>query len=189
VLNVMPLRNQELYDLLGRTCVAVVYDSDISMNFEPIFGNLQGGRLGLFTFKVEALELPGSLPESGSSTSLYDLWLRILPPETGGFPYEVEIHDHEPDAAELKQARYRNGILTVVGESDFDCSDTIMTVSVDGPDAGSDPLIDQFLLEEPMLACSNGRFTFSLNTGGVNVLGRRVSVQTNHGGVYNGTIR
>jgi len=48
VLNVMPLRNQDLADLLGRTCVAVVYDSDISIEF-PSPVNLTVRRLSIQT--------------------------------------------------------------------------------------------------------------------------------------------
>ena len=78
--DVMPLRNQELVQLVGRTCVGVVYDSDISMNYEPINANLQGARLGLFTFTVLAVEVPGYLPEATSSSSLYSLWVRVESP-------------------------------------------------------------------------------------------------------------
>ena len=79
ILNVTPLRNNELRDLVGLTCVAVVYDSDISMNVEPLNGNLQGGRCGLFAFTVLGVHLPGSLDESGSFTSLLDLHILVEP--------------------------------------------------------------------------------------------------------------
>ena len=44
--DVVPLRNQDLVELIGKTCVAVVYDNDISMNYgePPINANLQGAR-------------------------------------------------------------------------------------------------------------------------------------------------
>ena len=38
----IPLRNLDLFGLVGRSCVAVVYDSDISMNYMPVQANLQG---------------------------------------------------------------------------------------------------------------------------------------------------
>ncbi len=80
VRDVMPLRNPELLALVGRTCTAIVYDSDISINYDPLYANLQGARYGTFTFRVITVEAPGSIPESQSSTSLYDLWLEVLPP-------------------------------------------------------------------------------------------------------------
>ena len=75
---VMPLRNQELEQLVDRSCVAVVYDSDISINDGPV-ANLQGARYGLFFFTVLDVGPPGTLPESGSSTSLFELLIRVDP--------------------------------------------------------------------------------------------------------------
>jgi hypothetical protein len=162
VRDVMPLRNQELAKLVDRTCVAVVYDSDINMDYEPIYANLQGERYGLFSFYVEAVEVAGSIPESTSSTSLYDLWLRVLPPQVPGAPTEIVIHDHEPDACEAKArySSYNGGKLYVKAWSDFPGVDTdpgkddeddytsYMTLSVDGYDGGTDWNVDPFLLEE-----------------------------------------
>ena len=74
---IVPLRNDDLEELVGRTCVAVVYDSDISINYDPINGNLQGGRHGLFAFTVDSVNLPGTIPESTSDTSLLDLWIEV----------------------------------------------------------------------------------------------------------------
>ena len=74
---IVPLRNHDLEDLVGQTCVAVVYDSDISINYDPINGNLQGGRHGLFAFTVGEVKSPGSIPESTSDTSLLDLWIEV----------------------------------------------------------------------------------------------------------------
>jgi hypothetical protein len=189
VLDVMPLRNQDLAQLVGRECVAVVYDSDISINYEPLFGNLQGARYGTFHFFIEALEVPGSIPESKSDTSLYDLWLLIL----GVFEGDAEpldfvvIRDHEPDSIEVVSARYRNGTLTVIGESDF-APFAFMTLSVDGPDAGSDPLIDPFVVEAAMISISGSRYRIDIATP-VNLVGRRLSIQTDEGGAYNVRIR
>ncbi len=81
VRDVMPLRNPELLALVGRTCTAIVYDSDISINYGPLYANLQGGRYGSFTFRVLSAQSPGSIPESQSGSSLYDLWLLVLPPQ------------------------------------------------------------------------------------------------------------
>ena len=113
VCDVMPLRNQELALLVGRTCVAVVYDSDINMDYNKIYANLQGERYGLFTFHVNDVQVPYRLPEARSSTSLYELCMDILPPQDPGAAYLVEIHDHEPDSVQIKMARYRNGCSPV----------------------------------------------------------------------------
>lgn len=50
--NVTPLRAQGLAMLVGQTVYAVVYDSDISINYSPITGNLQGDNLGVVAFDV-----------------------------------------------------------------------------------------------------------------------------------------
>ena len=202
VRDVMPLRNHELVKLVGLTCTAVVYDSDISMNYKRIYANLQGARYGLFTFTVLAVEVPGSLPESKSDTSLYDLWVRVEEVKLPTFSFPVDIHDHEPDAIEITKAQYRKGKLRVFGESDFAPGNyspngyqddapgpAIMTVSVDGSDMGGDPNVAPFVLEGPMtFNASKGRYQFVLGAPGAGLKGRRVTISTNHGGAYNAFI-
>lgn len=196
--NVMPLRNQDLVRLVGRTCVAVVYDSDISMNYVPINANLQGARYGLFTFTVFAVEVPGSIPESQSSTSLYNLWVRVESPMTPTERFDVVVHDHEPDSIQINTATYSGGILTVQGSSSFpgggpgpgapEDSQAFMTVSIDGSDAGTNPNVAPFILEAPMTFAGGSAFVFTLNTP-VNLDGRRVTISTDEGGAYNDFIK
>lgn len=176
--NVMPLRNHELHQLVGRTCTAVVYDSDISMNFAPINANLQGARYGLFSFTVLNVVVAGSLDESKSDTSLYDLLVRVEPPLDPNFALHVPIHDHEPDAVEIPFADYNSAAGTVVvhGESDFGASAKV-TCSIDG-----------FVIEAPMTYNdAKNRWEFTATTQ-VDLTGRRVTVSTDHGGAYNSFI-
>ncbi len=180
VRDVMPLRNQELAKLVGRTCVAIVYDSDLSINYQPLNANLQGGRYGKFAFTVLALEVPGSIQESKSSTSLYDLWLRIEPPMQAGAPLQVPLHEY-PDTVQTTRAKYANGVLTVRATSSFG-STPKMTISIDGPDAGADRNVSPFIVEAPM-TFKNGAYEYTVTTA-TNLVGRRVVVQTNTGGVY-----
>jgi len=49
---IMPLRARGLKMLIGTTVLAVVYDGDVSVNYSPITGNLQGANLGLVAFDV-----------------------------------------------------------------------------------------------------------------------------------------
>ncbi|MCP3938532.1 MAG: hypothetical protein GY708_24560, partial [Actinomycetia bacterium] len=192
VRDVMPLRNPELLALVGRTCTAIVYDSDISIDYEPLYANLQGERYGKFTFKVLAVEVPGSIPESQSSTSLYDLWLEVLPPAEPTVGLNVLIHDHEPDSIQVTRANFnrRRGQLTVYGESNFappgGAHGAEMFLSVDGVDAGTDRTIDPFLLEQEM-TYSAGRGRYELVLGGIteNLDGRRLTIYTDEGGVDN----
>ncbi len=44
--DVTPLRATGLAMLTGQTVIAVVFDSDISINYDPLEGNLQGKTLG-----------------------------------------------------------------------------------------------------------------------------------------------
>ena len=60
--DVTPLRTAGLQLLVGETVCALVYDSDISTNYDPLEGNLQGANLGLIAFDVLAVG-----PPSGSS--------------------------------------------------------------------------------------------------------------------------
>lgn len=50
--DVTPLRATGLAMLKGQTVVAVIYDSDISINYGPLEGNLQGANLGIAAFTV-----------------------------------------------------------------------------------------------------------------------------------------
>ncbi len=50
--DVTPLRGAGLKMLVGKTIYALVYDSDISMNYSPINGSLKGATLGTVAFKV-----------------------------------------------------------------------------------------------------------------------------------------
>jgi hypothetical protein len=112
--------------MVGKTCTAIVYDGDISMNYQPIYANLQGRRYGKFTFEVEAIEVPGSIPESISSTSLYDLWLRILPPQEPTYPWRAKIHDHPADSIQVTRAIFSTSTrqLTLEATSNYAGNDT-----------------------------------------------------------------
>ena len=68
ILDVTPLRATGLKLLEGEKVCAVVYDSDISINYDPINGSLKGANLGTVAFEVLAVtQLDGfsdsSLPE------------------------------------------------------------------------------------------------------------------------------
>ncbi len=71
--NVTPLRATGLSMLIGQTVLAVVYDSDISINYSPLEGNLQGANLGLVAFDV--LEVRERT--DGSDSSLPRVTIRI----------------------------------------------------------------------------------------------------------------
>lgn len=70
---VIPLRASGLAMLVGETVYAVVYDSDISINYDPIEGNLQGANLGVVAFDV----LNVTERADGSSSDLPRVTIRI----------------------------------------------------------------------------------------------------------------
>ena len=71
--NVTPLRATGLAMLVGQTVYAVVYDSDISINYSPLNGNLQGDNLGVVAFDVvKVVERT-----DGSSSDLPRVTIRI----------------------------------------------------------------------------------------------------------------
>ena len=174
--DVMPLRSQELYKLVGRTCVALVYDSDISISgYEPLLANLQGERYGLFYFTVLEVIIPGTIPESGSSADLYDLRVRVEPCGGPYGPYIIDIHDHEPDSIQVKSAVWNNGTLAVSASapSDFP-DDSIMTVSVHG-----------HFFEAPMTYnADTGCYEFEVDIED-DVSGVALMISTDHGGSDN----
>lgn len=71
--NVTPLRATGLKMLEGKTVLAVVYDSDISINYDPLEGNLQGANLGRVAFDVISVKQR----TDGSTSSLPVVTIRI----------------------------------------------------------------------------------------------------------------
>jgi hypothetical protein len=71
--NVVPLRATGLKMLEGKTIYAVVYDSDISINYSPINANLMGANLGIVAFDV----LEVKKRTDGSDGSLPSVSIRI----------------------------------------------------------------------------------------------------------------
>jgi len=75
--DVIPLRATGLALLEGERVCAVVYDSDISINYDPINGSLKGANLGTVAFEVlDVRHLMGV-----SSSSLPEVDIRILDAE------------------------------------------------------------------------------------------------------------
>ena len=72
--DVTPLRATGLAMLTGQTIIAVVFDSDISINYDPLVGNLQGENLGVVAFEV----LNVSERTDGSDSDLPSVNIRIL---------------------------------------------------------------------------------------------------------------
>ena len=74
--DVMPLRATGLVGLEGGDYCAIVYDSDISINYDPILGNLQGETLGIAAFhvKVNGVNFQGNF----SSSTLPTVFITVL---------------------------------------------------------------------------------------------------------------
>ena len=103
--DVRPLRDGPIAGLVGQSVVAVVYDSDVSINtggscYAPAFeANLQGDRYGLFFFTVFDVREAGFLPESRSSDILFEVLVRVDPvPMDYCWTFYV---DPDPDVADL----------------------------------------------------------------------------------------
>lgn len=71
---VVPLRATGLAMLTGQRIFAVVYDSDVSTNYDPIEANLQGSNLGIVA--LEVLEVTAR--NDGSDSDLPRVTVRIL---------------------------------------------------------------------------------------------------------------
>lgn len=72
--DVIPLRATSLAMLTGERVLAIVYDSDISINYDPLTANLQGENLGIVAFEV----LEVNERTNGSSSDLPSVNIRIL---------------------------------------------------------------------------------------------------------------
>jgi hypothetical protein len=77
VRRVTPLRATALAMLRGATVFAVVYDSDISINYSPLRGSLKGANLGIVA--LEVLEVRER--RDGSTSDLPRLTVRVLDAE------------------------------------------------------------------------------------------------------------
>jgi hypothetical protein len=71
--NVTPLRATGLKMLVGQTILAVVYDGDVSINYGPLQGNLQGANLGMVALQVISV----TKRTDGSSGSLPQISVKI----------------------------------------------------------------------------------------------------------------
>lgn len=76
--NITPLRATGLKMLVGRTILAVVYDGDVSINYDPLNGNLQGANLGRVALEI----LQVTKRTGGSSGSLPRVKVKIVNVET-----------------------------------------------------------------------------------------------------------
>lgn len=71
--DVTPLRATGLAMLKGETVCAVVYDSEVSINYSPLLGNLMGATLGKVAFEV----LEVTRRRDGSTSDLPRVTIRI----------------------------------------------------------------------------------------------------------------
>lgn len=114
--DVTPLRATGQAMLVGETVCAVVYDSDVSINYSPLNGNLMGANLGIVAFDV--LEVRERT--DGSSSSLPRATIRILDadevcagplvlfanapvPPSSGEPFDIRPPENPP-APEFEEA-------------------------------------------------------------------------------------
>ena len=74
--DVTPLRATGLAMLVDRSVCALVYDSDVSINYAPLQGNLQGATLGVVAFDVTAV----AARTDGSSSDLPRVTIRVRDP-------------------------------------------------------------------------------------------------------------
>ena len=169
-----------------------VYDSDISINYQPVYGNLQGARYGLFAFRVIGVQRPGVLPEAMSDTSLVSLWLEVLelPPDpTAAVPYVAEVQHNDPDSVQIT--------LGVIGGSGTDVTvwatsdrqdqvpQPVLNVSV-GPNSVHEE-VPPFSIDMTFNA-SLGRYEATVTAPVTPAPGHIVTVSSSMGGAYNLTL-
>ncbi len=169
---VMPLSNLELVNLIGKTCLVVVYDGSLSINYQPLQGNLQGARNGIFAFTVLAVE-PPSLPESQSSNSTMDIVVRIEAPLDFSLAASIPARSNPSDSVQVQAAEWQNGLLTVVANSS------------EAPVAQMFITIEGFNYQVLMtFDAMNNQYTFTASSA-ISLVGRRVVVSSTLGGSSN----
>lgn len=97
----------------------------------------------------------------------------------------MPVRNHAPDAFRITNARYQGDKLVVWGTSSF-APVAVMTFSVDGFDAGSDPDVAPLILVEPMTTYNDkkGRYELFDFVPTEDPRGRRVTISTNKGGAF-----
>ena len=86
-----------------------------------------------------------------------------------------------------KRATYSQNRLVIAGISGV-TPGSVLRVSIDGRDAGTDFATDPFFLEAPLLYNAAKRQYEFVFTTGENLRGRRITVVNDQGGVYNGRL-
>ncbi len=107
--NVTPLRATGQAMLVGQTVCAVVYDSDVSINYSPLNGNLMGANLGIVAFDVVEVRerrdaSTSSLPAASIRIRDADevcagplaLFANAPEPESSGEPFDIRPPDSPP---------------------------------------------------------------------------------------------
>ena len=90
--DVTPLRATGLKILEGESVCAVVYDSDVSINYDPLNGSLKGANLGIVAFEVLVVtQLIGF-----SDSSLPEVEVEILDAEEA-CAAELELFTDAPE--------------------------------------------------------------------------------------------
>jgi len=135
--DVTPLRFTGLKLLEGEGVCAVVYDGDISINFDPLEGNLKGDNLGTVAFKVISVNPLFGL----SSSSLPEVEIEILDAEK-----VCEIEN-----ADLSITKSADVMLVKVGDT---IEDTI-NVTNNGPDTAVNVIVADTLPSEVTFVSSS----------------------------------
>lgn len=107
--NVTPLRASAISMLKGKTIMALVYDSDVSINYSELNGNLMGSNLGIVAFDVIDVfkrtdGSTGSLPRvvirirdvTAVSARPLVLFSNAPEPESSSEPYDVSPPNSPP---------------------------------------------------------------------------------------------
>jgi hypothetical protein len=96
VADVTPLRAKGLTMLKGKTIYAVVYDSDVTINYSPLKGNLMGASLGVVAFDVMEI----TERTDGSTSSLPRVSVKIRnATEVGALPLFLFTNAPVPESS------------------------------------------------------------------------------------------
>ena len=188
---VVPLRDECILKLVGNKCYVIVYDSDISMNYDPLNANLQGARYGLTYLEFLAVENPGTIKESTDDTALLDVWVEVLPmelPESWATENECFCTGPEskPDSVKITSASWSpsSGKLTVWAESSSE--DAQLYVYLTDEEVLGSVTDDCLVCDMGMGAAmtkDNGEWKWSDPVP--DVRGWKVTVYSSEGGCYN----
>jgi len=186
VVDVIPLHNQELRHLLGRSCVALVYQDELTTETTANQTDLRKPRNGRLAFTLVGMAISEGNTATSANDSYYDLWLRIEPPTDFTSHFAVSSLNPTPDDLDFVKVSYHNDKFTIRATSS-EAPDAQLYLSIATAEQGVSTSV-AFLFNVPIPYDEAKEQYKLILTTDENLDGRAIAISSSLGGVANHTI-